>query len=139
MATTALQAAVCTGVRKARDAMRDEGQVSDTTVNAQLRIGSFVRPLPADVTRTIEVTAALTELALEFDPRLLDQMPIVETSLGRIPVPYMLRCEFLAAKAKEAEDPSKTQVKELLRAAGSLEDRLRVVEEYYELRRQVIW
>jgi len=139
MAKTASEAAVCAGVRRARDAVRDAGQVSATEINALVHIGPFVRPLPGDVTGTIDVTAALMELALEFDPRLLDQFPILETSFGQIPVPYMKRCTFLESTARESEDSSKTKAKDLLRAAASLEGRLRVIEEYYELRRDVIW
>ena len=137
MGTTLVDA--CTGVRRANEAARDEGQVSDTEINAVIRIGSFARPLPGDKTKTIEVTAALVELALEFDPRLLDQFPIVETAFGNIPVPYLLRCTFLESTAKDAADPTKTKAKSLLRAAATLEQRLRLVEQFFELRRQVIW
>lgn len=137
MATTLLSA--CTGVRRASEAAREEGQVSDTEINAIIRVGSFARPLPADKTRAIEVTAALVELALEFDPRLLDQFPTIETSFGNIPVPYLLRCQFLETTARDAADPTKTKAKSLLRAAATLEERLRLIEEFFELRRQVIW
>ena len=133
MATTAIQAAVCSGVRRARDAARDNGQVSDSEINAVLRIGDLLHSLPGDTTRTAEVIAALTELALEFDPRLLDEFPILETSFGNIPVPYILRCKFLETVAHDAEDPAKTKAGNLLRAASSLEERLRVA--YHNSRR----
>jgi hypothetical protein len=69
----------------------------------------------------------------------LDQFPTLETAFGNIPVVYLQRCAFLETTARDAADPTKTKAKSLLRAAATLEERLRLIEQFFELRRQVIW
>lgn len=130
----------CTGLALAREAVQAAGMVSDTTIDAQLRIGpSFARPIPGDVTRAIEVAAALLNVALEHDPRLLDHPPIVETAFGPIPLRRSERCRAMEEWARVPLEADGGMANQRLRAAAALEKRLAAIEELFRLRREVIW
>ena len=131
---------VCSGLALARQTVMVTGGLSDTAIAAQLRIGpSFARPIPADVTGAMEVAASLINLALEHDPRLLDDPPIVETAFGRLPLYHRERCTKMEQLARIGPHADGGTAKQLLRASAALEARLRSIEELYLLRRKVIW
>ena len=103
----------------------------------RLRMGGyFAFPLPEAVPDAIRKTYALFNLALDNDPRELDEPPVVETSWGEVPASTFKRNRLLDELAKK---PNNENAVNHRRAALALDKHLRAIELGWDTRRHQVW
>jgi hypothetical protein len=131
------EAVVCRGLRLAQDRAAQRPGPGFSELQAKLRVGSFLRPLPHTTTATAALVMPLLNVALQIEPRWLDTPPVVETAFGDIPVFKLVRCPWLEKLDAQARAGDRTET--LMIAAAMLEQHLLVLEQAYEVKRMAVW
>jgi hypothetical protein len=137
MVATAEEPGGCAGLTLAKDAVKRDGRLSHLEIGASLCLGGFFAfPLPEKVPDAIRKTQALFELAMDNDPRELDEPPVVKTHFGGLPVGKEARCKLLEELARRPED---AEAVKLRRAAVELEEHMDWIHKAWVSRRREVW
>lgn len=123
---------VCRGLRLAQDRATGGLRPGFSELEARVRVGPFLRPLPHTPGALINLALPLMGVALQIEPRWLDGPPVIETALGEIPVRKLVRCPWLEELHAEARPGDRTEA--LMIAAAMLEEHCVVLEEAYEVK-----
>lgn len=99
--------------------------VSLSSVSTQLRVGSFLRPLPAVRRDVARFAMTMLGLAMQVEPAWLDRPPRCETAFGEVPVLLIERCQALERLAAHPEGRGGDDGR-LMQAALMLDEHLRV-------------
>jgi hypothetical protein len=133
-----LQDTVCQGLRLAREHVSIGPRPAFESLQAKVRVGSFLRPLPPTSHAALRMAGAMMDMALQSDPSWLDGPPVVETVFGRVPVLLIERCSWLERLDQEAGAGDGT-AEGLMGAAVVLDQHLVWLERTWEAVRRRLW
>jgi len=140
--TTYKRSRFSTPIGYAFDAYEEIGEQSWSTLAPKVRLGSFVRDLPAKSADAIKPTQALLDLGMAFDAAALDAAPTLDCVYGVLPTEAIALDNALSAlrgKSMAGTGAEAKTAKKFLAAAAQFIGHLDPVLQAYWARCESVW
>jgi hypothetical protein len=140
--TTYKRSLFSTPIGYAFDAYEEIGEQSWATLAPKVRLGSFVRDMPAKAGEVIKPTQALLNLGMAFDAAALDSAPQIDCVYGVVPTEAVALDNALSAlrgKSMTGTGADAKAAKKFLAACAQFIDHIEPVRQAYWARCESVW